>query len=84
LVGARCQQRKQRPGEFLRARAGARVTINDDFAATSLDRVEVVMALEDEFAINIYDDQAAELRTVGDLVACVATSLRRRPPVSAP
>jgi acyl carrier protein len=46
--------------------------------------VEVVMALEDEFAINIYDDQAAELRTVGDVVACVATSLRRRPQVSAP
>ena len=59
-------------------------TIDDDLAATSLDRVEVVMALEDEFAINIYDDEAAQLRTVGDVLACVATSLRRRPPVSAP
>jgi acyl carrier protein len=54
-------------------------TIDDDLAATSLDRVEVVMALEDEFAINIHDDEAAELRTVGDVFARVAANLRRRP-----
>jgi acyl carrier protein len=53
-------------------------TIDDDLAATSLDRVEVVMALEDEFAIDIYDEEAAELRTVGDVLACVARNLSRR------
>jgi len=54
-------------------------TIDDDLAATSLDRVEVVMALEAEFDIDIYDDEAAELRTVGDVFARVATNLRHQP-----
>jgi acyl carrier protein len=56
-----------------------------DLAATSLDRVEVVMTLEDEFAIEISDAEAAELHTVGDLVACVTENVRRQAaPVSAP
>ena len=59
-------------------------SIDRDLAVTSLDRLEVVMALEDEFSINIHDNQAAELHTVGDVLACVATSLHRQPPVSAP
>jgi acyl carrier protein len=49
--------------------------IDDDLCATSLDRVEVIMALEDDFAITIFDDEAAELRTVGDLLACVTAHL---------
>jgi acyl carrier protein len=49
----------------------------DDLGATSLDRVEVVMSLEDEFAIDISDDQAARLHTVGDVLACVAASVEK-------
>ena len=50
----------------------------------ALDRVEVVMSLEDEFAIDISDDQAAELRTVGDVLACVSANVARMRPPAAP
>ena len=36
----------------------------DDIGADSLDVVELIMALEEEFGITISDDQAAELVTV--------------------
>lgn len=50
-------------------------TLDDDLGATSLDRVEVVMSLEDEFEIDISDDEAARLHTVADVLACVAASV---------
>lgn len=36
----------------------------DDLGADSLDTVELVMALEDEFGVEISDDQQEKLRTV--------------------
>lgn len=42
--------------------------IRDDLGADSLDAVEVIMALEDEFSITIDDDTAQSFKTVGDLV----------------
>jgi acyl carrier protein len=39
----------------------------DDLGADSLDTVELVMLLEDEFDIEIPDDVATELYTVGDV-----------------
>ena len=48
-----------------------------DLGATSLDLVEAVMSLEDEFSIEIGDDKASQLRTVGDIVACVTAEVRR-------
>lgn len=36
----------------------------DDLGADSLDTVELVMALEDEFGVEIPDDQQEKLRTV--------------------
>ena len=59
--------------------------LDEDLGATSLDRVEVVMSLEDEFAIVISDDESAQLHTVGDVLACVTAIVRRQtaPPVSA-
>lgn len=60
-------------------------SLDSDLGATSLDRVEVVMSLEDEFAIDISDDQAAELHTVGDVLACVSANVARlRPPPAPP
>ncbi len=38
----------------------------DDLGADSLDQVELVMALEKEFDIDIPDEEAEKLRTVGD------------------
>ena len=37
----------------------------DDLGADSLDTVELVMALEEEFEIDIPDEEAEKLRTVG-------------------
>jgi acyl carrier protein len=38
----------------------------EDLGADSLDIVELVMALEEEFGIDIPDDEADKLKTVGD------------------
>lgn len=40
----------------------------DDLGADSLDVVELIMSLEDEFGITISDEAAAELYTVGRIV----------------
>jgi acyl carrier protein len=40
----------------------------EDLGADSLDTVELVMALEEEFGIEIPDDQAEKIVTVGDAV----------------
>jgi len=38
----------------------------DDLGADSLDIVELVMAVEEEFGIEIPDEDAEKLKTVGD------------------
>ena len=38
----------------------------DDLGADSLDTVELVMAFEEEFGIDIPDDDAEKMQTVGD------------------
>ncbi|MDA8335732.1 MAG: acyl carrier protein [Peptococcaceae bacterium] len=40
----------------------------DDLGADSLDIVELVMALEEEFDLEIPDDEAEKIRTVGEAV----------------
>jgi acyl carrier protein len=40
----------------------------DDLGADSLDTVELILALEDKFEIEIPDDDAEELTTVGKLI----------------
>jgi acyl carrier protein len=44
----------------------------DDLAVTSLDMVETIMSLEDEFGVEISDRDAEQLRTVGDVVALIS------------
>ncbi len=43
----------------------------DDLGADSLDTVELVMALEEEFSIEISDDDAEKILTVKDAVTYV-------------
>ncbi len=45
--------------------------IMGDFEADSLDIVDMVMTLEDEFGIEVPDDAIENLRTVGDVVKFV-------------
>ncbi|MEW6173376.1 MAG: acyl carrier protein [Bacillota bacterium] len=40
----------------------------DDLGADSLDLVELVMAFEEEFELEIPDEEAEKIRTVGDAV----------------
>ncbi len=45
----------------------------DDLGADSLDQVELVMALEDEFDIEIPDEEAEKLKKVSDIIAYVTS-----------
>lgn len=40
----------------------------DDLGADSLDTVELVMALEEEFSMEIPDEEAEKIKTVGDAI----------------
>ncbi len=51
-------------------------SITDDLGADSLDQVELVMAFETEFNIDIPDEEAEKIKTVGDAV----NASTRRPP----
>ena len=42
--------------------------IQDDLGADSLDIVDLVMSFEEEFDIEIPDDQVENVKTVGDIV----------------
>jgi len=44
----------------------------DDLGADSLDTVELVMAFEEEFSIEIPDDAAETIQTVGDAVKFIS------------
>jgi acyl carrier protein len=45
----------------------------DDLGADSLDIVELVMAMEDEFGFEIPDEEAEGIRTVGDAVNYISS-----------
>jgi acyl carrier protein len=44
----------------------------DDLGADSLDIVELVMALEEQFGISIPDEEAENIKTVGDAVSYIS------------
>jgi len=47
----------------------------EDLGADSLDIVELIMGLEDEFGLEISDEEAEKIRTVGDAVEFIQSRL---------
>lgn len=43
----------------------------EDLGADSLDMVEMLMTLEDEFGVSISDEDALKLKTVADIVSYI-------------
>jgi acyl carrier protein len=50
----------------------------DDLGADSLDTVELVMALEDEFDLDIPDEDAEKMTTVGKAIDYVLAFLQKK------
>ncbi|MCK4809597.1 MAG: acyl carrier protein [Candidatus Omnitrophica bacterium] len=50
----------------------------DDLGADSLDTVEVVMALEEEFGIEIPDEDADKMATVGEAVKYIDVKVKEK------
>ncbi|MCD8380537.1 MAG: acyl carrier protein [Lachnospiraceae bacterium] len=48
-------------------------SLKDDLGADSLDSMELVMALEEEFGISIEEDKLADFVTVGNIVEYLNT-----------
>ena len=46
-------------------------SIKEDLNADSLDVVELMMDLEENFGITISDEEAMKMSTIGDIVKCI-------------
>ena len=46
----------------------AETSLTEDLEADSLDVVDLLMSIEDEFEIEIPDEDVTEIKTVGDIV----------------
>ena len=49
----------------------------NDLGADSLDTVELIMALEEEFEIEIPDDKAEKIKTVGEAVSYIEANAKK-------
>ena len=49
----------------------------DDLEADSLDQVELIMSIEEEFGVNIPDEEAEKIATVGDALSYLAGTFAR-------
>lgn len=47
----------------------------EDLKADSLDTVELVMALEDEFGLDIPDEEADKIKTVGNAISYIENKM---------
>lgn len=50
-------------------------SISDDLGADSLDIVDLVMSLEEEFDIEIPDESVENVKTVGDIVKFIEEAI---------
>ncbi|MDL2292458.1 acyl carrier protein [Acholeplasma sp. OttesenSCG-928-E16] len=48
----------------------------DDLGADSIDAVEVIMAIEDEFDIEISDEAMKDVKTIGDMVNFIEKNVK--------
>ena len=46
-----------------------------DLSADSLDAVEIIMAIEDEYAIEIPDEEVENIKTIGDLTEYIQNNM---------
>lgn len=46
-------------------------SLMSDLEADSLDAVEIIMAIEDEFGVEIPDEEAEKFKNIGDIAAYV-------------
>ena len=49
--------------------------IIDDFDADSLDLVDIVMSVEDEFDVEVPEDAVEKMKTVGDVVKFIEENI---------
>jgi len=49
----------------------------DDLGADSLDIVELIMALEDEYGLEIPDEDAEKIETVGDAIRYIEEHIKK-------
>ncbi|MEG2054159.1 MAG: acyl carrier protein [Oscillospiraceae bacterium] len=56
-----------------------KVTMNsdiiEDFEADSLDVVDLIMSIEDEYGLEVPDDQIENFKTVGDIVRYIEDNI---------
>lgn len=48
----------------------------EDLEADSLDAVEIIVRIEEEFDLQVDDEAAESVKTVGDLVKCIEANLK--------
>lgn len=49
----------------------------EDLGADSLDVVEMLMVLEDEFNVTVSDEESLQLKTVGDIVNLIDNKTKK-------
>ncbi|MGE0002104.1 MAG: acyl carrier protein [Fimbriimonadaceae bacterium] len=67
VIKVTCAQLNKQPSEVT-----AESAFMEDLGADSLDVVEIVMALEDEFGVEIPDTDVTNIKTVGDAAEYVS------------
>ena len=67
-----CEQLKAKPEEVK-----LETSFIDDLGADSLDSIELVMALEEKFSIEIPDEDSEKMNMVGDVVKYIAAKTNR-------
>jgi len=49
----------------------AETSITEDLGGDSLDMVELMMSIEDEYGVAIEDEKLAQIKTIGDVVKII-------------